>query len=121
MENIKFEFYRGRTYIRTFTIKGWSYDIDEVYFTVKEKANNKSFILQKTIGNGILEIENKVENDKVCRTYNLEIKATDTDNFESNKKYDFDIAIISGELKQTVATGTIKLKETSTHTYTWKN
>ena len=36
MEGIKFEFYRGDTYTRDFTISGYESSIDNVYFTVKE-------------------------------------------------------------------------------------
>lgn len=121
MEGIKFEFYKGRTYIRDFEIQGWTPEIDEVYFTVKESVTNKSYILQKTLGDGILCTKEYTDvNGKVCREYNLEINATDTDDLDIDKNYVFDIAIVSANMKQTAATGIFRLKGTSTHTYNEK-
>ena len=53
MENVEFEFYKGRTYIRDFTIRGWTPHIDEMYFTVKENVTDKNYVLQKSLENDI--------------------------------------------------------------------
>ena len=57
---------------------------------------------------------------EVFREFNLLINATDTDSLDINKNYVFDVAIISKGLKQTVMTGTLRLKGTATHTHNEK-
>ena len=46
MENVLFEFYRGDTYSRDFTIEGYTSPIDKVFFTVKENVEDKKPVLQ---------------------------------------------------------------------------
>lgn len=117
MENVVFEFYKGRTYTRDLKITGWNKEIDQVYFTIKDDVQDKKYIMQKTLNNGIRLVEKDIDERgrKYC-VYNILINATDTDMFEINKKYVFDIAIISGEIKQTVVTGYLRLKGTATAT-----
>ena len=116
MEDILFEFYRGDTYTRDFTVKGWSFPVSNVYFTVKEKLDNKKACLQKTLNNGIT----LVEEDEEGRTFNLKICCTDTDCLKVDTDYVFDIEIHSkGEeetIKKTIATGILRLKASATRT-----
>lgn len=117
MENVVFEFYRGDTYTRDFTIEGWEMPIDKVYFTVKENVEDKKFVLQKTLDNGIT----LVDDENNVKTFNLKIACIDTDKMKANVDYVFDIEIHSlgfeGEvIKKTIATGTVRLKASATKT-----
>lgn len=117
MENIIFEFYKGRTYTRDFTITGWSRQINQIYFTVKSAIDDKVYTIQKKIGKGITLVdEGKNEEGNVFHVYNILIEAMDTDALQINKKYIFDIAIVSDNIKQTVLTGVLRLKGTATAT-----
>ena len=61
MEDVLFEFYRGDTYSRDFTIEGYTSPIDKVFFTVKENVEDKKPVLQKTLGNGITLVDEDEE------------------------------------------------------------
>lgn len=116
LENILFEFYRGDTYTRDFTISGWSLPISKIYFTVKETVEGKKVMVQKTLDNGITLVD---ENETGAKTYNLSICCTDTDNMKTDKDYVFDIEIhsqgVDGDvIKKTIITGVVKLKGSST-------
>lgn len=118
-----FEFFKGDTYTRNFTIEGLSLPISKVYFTVKENTENKNFDLQKTLKNGITLVEENKETNS--RTYNINIDATDTDNMKTDTDYSFDVEIqsqINDNLvyKQTVITGVLRLKDSATSTYNEK-
>lgn len=117
LEKQRFEFYRGDTYTRDFDIEGWSLPITKMYFTVKDNVENKKPVLQKTLDNGLTLVDEK----NGIRTYNLSICCTDTDNMKAGVDYDFDIEIHSPGttekvIKQTIITGKIKVKASSTKT-----
>lgn len=117
LENIVFEFYRGDTYQRDFTVTGWSFPISKAFFTVKENTEKKNFVLQKTLDNGIT----LVSDEDGVRTYNLMICCTDTDHMKTDFDYTFDIEIhsdgLNGEvLKKTIITGIVRLKGSATKT-----
>lgn len=117
LTDVLFEFFRGDTYSRDFTLTGWSFPIDKVYFTVKEKVTDKNAILQKTLNNGITLME-ETEDSK---TFNLSICCTDTDEMKINFEYVFDIEIHSTQengdvIKRTIITGTLNLLPSSTRT-----
>lgn len=117
LENILFEFYRGDTYQRDFTVTGWSFPISKAYFTVKENTEKKNFVLQKTLDNGIT----LVSDEDGIKTYNLKICCTDTDKMKTDFDYTFDIEIhsngVNGEvLKKTIITGIVRLKGSATKT-----
>ena len=116
MENIVFEFYKGRTYTRDLKIT-WNRDIEQIYFTIKEDVQDKNYIMQKTLNDDIKLVDKEIDDEgrKSC-VYNILIHARDTDELEINKKYVFDIAVISNGIKQTVVTGYLKLKGTATAT-----
>lgn len=117
MNNVKFEFYRGRTYTRDFTITGFTQPIDEVFFTCCENVNNKDYCLRKSLNNGITIVDTGTDEDgNSYTTFNLLINATDTDHMKANKEYGFDIALISGANKIQVITGTLTLDGTYTKT-----
>lgn len=111
LENEIFEFYRGRTYQKDFTISEWSLPISKVYFTVKENAEFKKPILQKTLGNGITLVSD--ENGE--KTFNLLIDAADTDHMKTETDYIFEIAIHSEYedgyvVKENAIAGILRLK-----------
>jgi hypothetical protein len=113
--NILFEFYRGDTYQRDFTISGWSFPISKVFFTVKEDIEKKNHVLQKTLDNGIT----LVDEENGTNTFNLKICCTDTEHMKVDTDYVFDIEIhsygLDGEiLKKTILTGTLRLKGSAT-------
>lgn len=115
LENILFEFYRGDTYQRDFTISGWSFPISKVFFTVKEDIEKKNFVLQKTLDNGI----SLVDEENGVKTFNLTICCIDTEHMKIDTDYVFDIEIhsegLNGEiLKKTILTGTLRLKGSAT-------
>ena len=116
MTDVIFEFYRGDTYTRDFIVKGWSLPISNVYFTAKEKVDNKKACLQKTLNNGITLVEETEES----RTFNLNIGCCDTEHLKTDTNYVFDIEIhsnVDGEtVKRTIAIGTLRLKASSTRT-----
>ena len=115
--DVLFEFFRGDTYSRDFTLTGWSLSIDKVYFTVKEKLTDKNAVLQKTLGNGITLMDETEEG----KTFNLSICCTDTDEMKTDFEYVFDIEIHSiledgTVIKRTIMTGTLNLLASSTRT-----
>ena len=118
MDNVKFEFYKGRTYTRDFTITDYTDPVDEMYFTACENVNNKNYCLRKTLSDGGITIVDTGtdEEGNNYTTYNLLIEATDTDHMKADCEYGFDIAIISGTRKIEVITGTLKLNGTYTKT-----
>lgn len=115
IENVLFEFYRGDTYQRVFSVD-WNREIDNVYFTVKENVENKSFVLQKKLNDGITPMD-KVDNTS---TFNLSICCTDTDRLKADYDYVFDIEVHSkgteATIKKTIITGILRLKASSTKT-----
>lgn len=117
MEGVVFEFYRGDTYSRDFVINGYSSPISKVYFTVKENAEDKKAVLQKTLNNGITLVEESED----MKAYNLLICCTDTDDMKADYDYVFDIEIHSPgtddmPIKKTIITGKLRLKASSTRT-----
>ena len=117
MDNVRFEFYRGRTYTRDFTIVGYDEKIDEIYFTTCENPNNKRYCIRKTLNNGITVVDEGINEDgEKFTTYNLLIEATDTDHMKADFEYGFDIALISGNKKLQVITGILMLDGTYTKT-----
>lgn len=123
MDNVKFNFYIGDTYTRDFIITGYSSDIDEIFFTVKKNVDDKNYVLQKTLNNGITLVDVTYDTDGttiLSRTYNLLINAEDTETFTPEKEYVFDIEIVTDEtpdLKKTIMTGTIELTNSATRNY----
>lgn len=120
MKEETFEFYRGTTYSRDFTLTGWSLSIEKMYFTVKEDVNNKNAVLQKTLGDGITLVH---EEDGV-KSFNILIEASDTDNMKTDFDYVFDIKVISPGspevVKNVVQTGVLRLKGSATSVYNEK-
>ena len=118
MNNVKFEFYKGRTYTRDFTIVDYTDAVTEMYFTVCDNPNNKNYCLRKSLSNGGITVVDTGtdEEGNSYTTYNLTIEATDTDHMKTNVEYGFDIALISGTKKLQVMTGTLMLNDTYTKT-----
>ena len=124
MENVIFEFYIGDTYTRDIIISGYSENIDNVFFTVKKNVGDKNFVLQKTLGDGI-ELTDIVYDDDgttiLSRTYNVLLNANDTENMKPDTEYVFDFEIVTNEtsddIKKTVMTGIVNLKNAATRVY----
>lgn len=117
MNGVKFEFYKGRTYTRDFTIVGYTDQITEMYFTLCENPNNKNYCLRKSLNKGITIVDTGTDEEgNTYTTYNLLIDATDTDHMKTNYEYGFDIALISGTKKIQVMTGTLVLDDVYTKT-----
>lgn len=115
IENVLFEFVRGNTFEKDFTITGWSFPITKAYFTVKGTLKDKNAVLQKTLNDGIT----LVSDEEGVKTYNLSICCTDTENMKTDYDYTFDVEIHSpgvGDdvIKKTIMTGTLRLKAEST-------
>lgn len=115
MENVLFELYRGDTYERNIVISKYTSNIDEIYFSIKKKEDDKRIVLQKTLDNGITLAD--VESDK--HIYQILINSTDTDNMKIGDYY-FDIEIITNTdnkpLKKTIVKGTFRLNTEITTT-----
>jgi hypothetical protein len=105
MEKINFNFVKGDTYSRGFTIEGFEHSINQVYFTVKEKTTDRNYVLQKRLTNGI-ELDPEVPN-----RYVLTIEADDTNNFKTNYNYVFDIQIVGETIKKTIIGGNLRLDD----------
>lgn len=125
IDNVLFEFRKGDTYSRDFTITDYELPISKVFFTVKNNSSDKRYVLQKSlIINGEIITSNGltlVSDEDNVKTYNILIKATDTDNMKVDYDYFFDVEIVSpgvgtDEIKQTLMVGTLRLKEVATQT-----
>lgn len=125
IDNALFEFRKGDTYSRDFTITDYDLEISKVFFTVKNNSSDKRYVLQKsliteggiTTSNGIT----LVSDEEGVKTYNILINATDTDDMKVDYDYFFDVEIVSpgtgtDEIKQTLMVGTLRLKEVATQT-----
>jgi hypothetical protein len=125
IDNVLFEFRKGDTYSRDFTITDYELPISKVFFTVKNNSSDKRYVLQKSlIINGEIIESNGitlVSDEDNVKTYNILIKATDTDDMKVDYDYFFDVEIVSpgvgtDEIKQTLMVGTLRLKEVATQT-----
>lgn len=105
MEKINFNYVKGDTYSRGFTIEGFEHSIKQVYFTVKEKSTDKNYVIQKRLTNGI-ELDPDTPN-----RYVLTIEADDTNNMKTNFNYVFDIEIVTDSIKRTIIGGYLKLDD----------
>ena len=117
MDNVIFQFKRGRTYSRYFTITEYTDKVDKMLFTVCENEEDKNYKIRKTLDDGITIIDEGTDEKGVYyRTYNLFIKATDTDKLKIGKEYVFDITLYTGSIKLPVINGIMILEGTSTKT-----
>ena len=105
MEKINFNFVKGDTYSRGFTIEGFDFPITQVYFTVKEKPSDKNYVIQKVLNKGI-ELDPDVPN-----RYVLTIEADDTNKCKTNFNYVFDIQIVGESIKRTIIGGNLRLED----------
>jgi hypothetical protein len=72
MEKININYIKGDTFSQGFTLCNCQFEIDKIYFTVKEKTSDKNYVLQKRLGEGI-EPDPETEH-----RYILNIDADDT-------------------------------------------
>lgn len=101
MEKVDIDLYKGQTYQRNFVISGFSLDITQLYFTVKESTDSKVVSLQKKLGDGIT----LMDNSNGTYTYLLEINSDDTENLKSDFEYGYDITLKSGSIKEPIVMG----------------
>ena len=117
MIETEFNFVRGNTYSRDFTINDYNQNIDDVYFTVKASKSDKKPVISKKLGRGLVIIE-ETENSK---TFNLIIDSKDTDYLKSDIPYYFDFKIVTftdtEPIKKTIITGTMMLDEDVTRVF----
>ena len=117
MLETEFNFTRGNTYSRNFTINDYSKKIDEVYFNVKASKTDNKPVISKKLGRGIAIVE-ETENSK---TFNLTIDSKDTDYLKSDSPYYFDFKIVTlsdaEPIKTTIITGTMTLEEDVTRVF----
>lgn len=59
---------------------------DLIFFSVKEHAYDKEYLIQKSLGNGI-------SFNSSTQEYDIEITSNDTKNLLMNKKYGYDISV----------------------------
>lgn len=97
------EFYRGDTFQQHFTIS-WNQPITEIYFTVKQTADDKNPLIKKKLNEGI----NLVDETEEGQVYLLTLDAEDTENLKVGS-YVYDFEVLSEKLKQTPTTGTLTL------------
>lgn len=75
---------------------------DELFFTVKNSPKDAKPALQVTLNAMIF--------DDSDGTYYFTIEPTDTNNLDFTKKYYYDLEVIDGGVKTTIAYGDFKLK-----------
>lgn len=112
-----FEFHKGRTYSRDFTITGFNEPINNIIFTACENMANKYFCLRKVLNEGITLVDvGETEDGQKYQIYNLLIEATDTDHMKVDFEYGYDIVLYSGKMKHQLVEGTLMLQGTTTKT-----
>jgi len=123
MNNVIFEFHIGDTYTRDLTIDGYSAEISNVFFSVKNNNADKRVILQKKLDDGITLTDVVYDGDTiVSRTYNILINATDTERMKTDYEYPFDIQINTpgvgtDVIKKTIISGIFRLTDATTRVY----
>lgn len=116
VENVLFQFFVGDTYSRDFTIYNYPEKISQIYFTVKESDKDKRFKIQKKLNSGITLVEEEDGMEK----YNILINPQDTDGLKVGRNYTCDVKIVTNanpQLKKTIITGILKLKDHTTKVY----
>lgn len=76
-------------------------DFEKIYFTVKKDCYTEEAIFQKKLGSGITLAEN---------IYEIMLNSTDTEDLEYGR-YEYDIEVIKGSLKETVAMGAFLIEK----------
>lgn len=121
MKDVIFDFYIGDTYTRDFTLSGYSDVISEVFFTIKKQDDDKFYLIQKKLDDGITLTDVQYEDDGTTiksRTWNLYIDAEDTEKLKPDVEYPFDIEIITPKdttnLKKTLIKGNVVLNSATT-------
>lgn len=100
-----FKFIKGDTFSQGFTISNFDFDIDKIYFTVKEKTADKNYVIQKRLNEGI-----EKDPDTEDR-YILNIDADDTNDLKTDFTYMYDVQIVSGKYKKTIIGGYLTLED----------
>lgn len=124
MKDVRFEFYIGDTYSRDFTIDGYSEPIDNVFLTIKKEDDDKDFLLQYELDNGITLTDIVYDEDGttiLSRTYNILIGANDTESLKPDTEYPMDVEIITIKdgisIKKTIIKGVLLLDSATTRAW----
>lgn len=104
MEKINFSFVKGDSFVKGFTLDV-NQEIEEMYFTVKEKTSDKNYVIQKTLTTGILK------DPKSTNRYILKLRAEDTNDLKVNYDYFYDIQIVTSAMKKTIMGGYLTLED----------
>ena len=108
-----FKYIRGDTYVRYFSINKLQFSpITNIYYTVKQDQDNKPLVI-KTLGNGIELLSEDEENYH----YMLSLNCNCTDKLKAETRYQHDIQVVSGDIKQTLMKGELYLEKEITTTY----
>lgn len=76
-------------------------DFEKIYFTVKKDCYTDNIIFQKQLNSGITLKDN---------IYEIMINSTDTEELEYGR-YEYDIEVIRGSLKETVVIGSLLVEK----------
>lgn len=124
MKDVRFEFYIGDTYSRDFTIEGYSETIDNVFLTIKKEDDDKDFLLQYELDNGITLTDIVYDEDGttiLSRTYNILIGSNDTESLKPDTEYPMDVEIITekdgNSIKKTIIKGVLLLDSATTRAW----
>ena len=83
MENL--EMVRGDTFEFNIEIEGLTQDLTSASFAVKKNIDDVSYVVRKTLGNGITK-DTTLSSDN-CRVYKVRVEASDTNNVDCGDYY----------------------------------
>lgn len=87
-------------------MKDFTENLSKVYLTCRLEPEDTNFAFQKKLNDGISKISDNV--------YKIQIENLDTENLLIDEPYGYDIQINFGNVKKTIALGTITLKQNYT-------
>ena len=100
---------RGDTYIFTFEIEGLEEGLNTCYFSCKKSADDDEYTFQKSLGDGIIQLE--------VNKYKVRIAPRDTHELEVGE-YKYDLQIGIGEDIYTIMNGPLTItKDITEETY----
>ena len=109
--NFKIELTKYNTYALAVKFKNITEDLTKAYFTVKENPDDEP-ILQKALGTGITKIEDKPY--KAEKTYKLQLESIDTQAFDIDVQYLYDLQVTIGSVVKTVISGFFVVRQSVT-------
>lgn len=110
-DNFKIELTKFNTYALAVKFKNIKEDLTKAYFTVKENPDDEP-ILQKALGSGITKIDDKEYKSE--KTYKLQLESIDTQNFDIDVQYLYDLQVTIGSVVKTIISGFFVVKQSVT-------